>query len=109
VPAGALLVMSRGVLDGLWQPLTNVYLNGLVGSRLRATMLSLQSLVARLALGLALALLGAGVARGGVAHTLAAAALGALVVGAVLVVAGARVMSSVRLAASGGPCDSNRP
>ena len=74
-PAGALLLLTRGLLDGLWQPLTNVYLNRLVSSDLRATMLSLQSLVARLALALALAILGAGVAQSGLGPTLAGAAL----------------------------------
>src|SRR5262249_59500719 len=54
-PAGALLVLTRGLLDGLWQPLLNVYMNRLVESRLRATMLSAQSLVARLALAAAIA------------------------------------------------------
>src|SRR5439155_1335819 len=48
-PEGAALILTRGMLDGLWQPLLNVYMNRLVDSRLRATMLSLQSLVARLA------------------------------------------------------------
>src|SRR5207247_11010599 len=46
-PEGAALILTRGMLDGLWQPLLNVYMNRLVDSRLRATMLSLQSLVAR--------------------------------------------------------------
>jgi len=106
-PAGAVLLLSRGVLDGLWQPLTNVWLNRLVPSRLRATMLSLQSLVARLALGATLALLGAGVARGGIAHTLALAAAVAAAGGAALVAAGARVGSHTRVAAS-GTCDTKR-
>src|SRR5439155_994006 len=56
-PEGAALILTRGMLDGLWQPLLNVYMNRLVDSRLRATMLSLQSLVARLALAAVVALL----------------------------------------------------
>src|SRR5262249_28336293 len=72
--AGAALRLTRGVLDGLWQPLLNVYMNRLVASRLRATMLSAQGLVARVALAAALGLLGAGTAGLGLARTLAAAA-----------------------------------
>ncbi|MFN8546214.1 MAG: MFS transporter [Candidatus Binatia bacterium] len=83
-PFAAVLLLSRGVLDGLWQPLANVYLNRLVESRLRATLLSLQSLVARLALAGALAVLGAGAARLGLATTLAMGAVGAAVLGVVL-------------------------
>jgi hypothetical protein len=88
VPAGAALLLTRGVLDGLWQPLTNVYLNRLVDSRLRATMLSAQSLVSRLALAATLALLGAGTARLGLTTTLALAACAVAVAGAVLVLTG---------------------
>ena len=44
------MILSRGLLDGLWMPLVNVYMNRLVDSRLRATMLSLQSVLARLGL-----------------------------------------------------------
>jgi Major Facilitator Superfamily len=83
-PAAALLILSRGVLDGLWQPLANVYMNRLVGSHLRATMLSFQSLVARLVLAAAIAVAGAGVARVGLAATLGAAAAVAVVVGGLL-------------------------
>ena len=90
VPAGATLILTRGLLDGLWQPLLNVYMNRLVDSRLRATMLSAQSLVARLALAGAIALLGVGTARAGLSATLAAAALAAAVAGFVLVVTGPR-------------------
>jgi hypothetical protein len=85
VPAGAVLILSRGVLDGLWQPLMNVYMNRLVASHLRATMLSAQSLVARLTLAAAIALLGVGTARAGLPATLAAAALAAAGAGACLV------------------------
>ncbi|HLK12553.1 MAG TPA: MFS transporter [Candidatus Binatia bacterium] len=84
-PAGAGLVLTRGLLDGLWQPLCNVYQNRLVGSRLRATVLSLQSLVARLALALTLALLGAGLHLGTLAGTLLAVAAGVALLGATLV------------------------
>ena len=75
VPAGALLILTRGLLDGLWMPLVNVYLNRLVGSRLRATMLSLQSVLARLTLALTLAVLGMLTARVGLPPTLAAVAV----------------------------------
>jgi MFS family permease len=92
-PVAATLLLTRGVLDGLWQPLTNVYLNRLVESRLRATMLSLQSLVARLALALAVMLLGMGTARIGLSSTLAAAGAVAAVVALVLVVTGRRALS----------------
>jgi MFS transporter len=87
-PAGALLLLTRGVLDGLWQPLVNVYMNRLVGSRLRATMLSAQGLVARFALAATLALLGLATDEVGLARTLAAAALAVVVVGGALVVRG---------------------
>jgi hypothetical protein len=87
-PAGAVLLLARGIVDGLWQPLTNVYMNRLVASRLRATMLSAQSLVARLALAATLALLGVGTARSGLPATLAAAGVAAAVAGALLALAG---------------------
>jgi hypothetical protein len=83
-PASALWLLTRGVLDGLWQPLMNVYMNRLVDSRLRATMLSAQSFVARLALAGAIALLGASVARVGLSATLTTAALVAALVGVLL-------------------------
>ena len=89
-PAGAALVLSRGVLDGLWMPLLNVYMNRLVESRVRATMLSAQSLVARLALAGAIALLGVASSGIGLAATLAAAALAAGVAGAALLATGPR-------------------
>ena len=69
-PAGALLILTRGLLDGIWMPLLNVYMNRLVGSHLRATMLSLQSVLARLGLAVALAALGAATARLGLWTTL---------------------------------------
>lgn len=95
-PAGALLILSRGILDGLWQPLTNVYMNRLVDSHVRATMLSAQSLVARLALSGALALVAVGTARAGLPPTLAASALGAALVGAVLVLTAPRALAGER-------------
>jgi len=86
-PAGAVLLVTRGLVDGLWQPLTNVYMNRLVASRLRATMLSAQSLVARLALAATLAVLGVSTTRIGLAPTLAAAGVASAVVGAWLALA----------------------
>jgi len=100
-PYGAVLVLSRGVLDGLWQPLVNVYMNRLVESRLRATMLSLQSLVARLALALAVSLIGIGTQRSGVAPTLGFVALGVAVVGAALVATAPRALVAVRACRAG--------
>jgi MFS family permease len=94
-PAGAALLLTRGVLDGLWQPLTNVYLNRLVDSRVRATMLSAQSLVSRLALAAALALLGVGTARVGLAATLALAACAVALAGAALVLAAPGAVAAV--------------
>ena len=71
-------------------PLLNVYMNRLVESRVRATMLSAQSLVARLALAGAIALLGVGSAHVGLGATLGAAALAAGVAGIALVATGPR-------------------
>ena len=73
-PRGALLILSRGLLDGLWMPLVNVYMNRLVESRVRATMLSLQSVLARLVLSATLAALGVATAQLGLGATLALAA-----------------------------------
>ena len=87
-PRGAVLLLTRGVLDGLWMPLLNVYMNRLVESRVRATMLSAQSLVARLALAGTIALLGVGSARIGLGATLAVAAVASAVAGAALVATG---------------------
>jgi hypothetical protein len=84
-PAGAGLVLTRGLLDGLWQPLCNVYQNRLVGSHLRATVLSLQSLVARLALALTLTLLGVGLRAGSLAAALVAVVAAVITLGAALV------------------------
>jgi MFS family permease len=102
-PAGAALLLTRGVLDGLWQPLLNVYMNRLVPSRLRATMLSAQGLVARLALAAALALLGAGSARLGLAPTLGVAAAVCGVAGAALLASGPRAAAPL---AGPAACDS---
>jgi hypothetical protein len=82
--AGALLILSRGILDGLWMPLVNVYMNRLVDSRLRATMLSLQSVLARLALSAVLAALGMATARLGLAATLATVAAATALAGGIL-------------------------
>jgi hypothetical protein len=90
VPAGALLILTRGLLDGLWMPLVNVYLNRLVDSRLRATMLSLQSVLARLTLALTLAVLGVLTARLGLTPTLASVAAAIALVGGWLVLVAPR-------------------
>lgn len=85
-PAGAPWLLSRGLLDGLWMPLVNVNVNRLVPSRLRATTLSLQSVLARLALAVALALLGVVTDVAGLAPTLAAVAAATALAGVVLAV-----------------------
>lgn len=87
-PAAAALPLTRGVLDGLWQPLANVWMNRLVDSDSRATTLSLQSLVARLLLAAALAVLGGATARFGLRGALAVAAGALALAGAGLVVTG---------------------
>lgn len=83
-PLGAAWILTRGVLDGLWMPLVNVHLNQRVDSHVRATVLSLQNVVARLALAAALAVLGLATAEVGVATSLLGAALLTLVCGGVL-------------------------
>ena len=75
---GALLVLSRGVFDGLWQPLTQIYLNRKASSELRATLLSFQNLASRLALAGVVGGFGVATAKIGLMPTfgLAAAAAG---------------------------------
>lgn len=84
-PLGALWILTRGFLDGLWMPLANIYINRRVESRLRATTLSLQSVVGRIVLAAALALMGAVTAGASVATLLGASALVAALVGGLLV------------------------
>ena len=84
-PLASVLLLSRGLLDGLWMPLVNVNVNRLVPSSLRATTLSLQSVAARLSLSAALALLGVATAKVGVATTLGVSAAVVAAAGAVLV------------------------
>lgn len=98
-PAGAALVLTRGGLDGLWMPLTNVYVNRLVPSRLRATLLSLQSLVARLALAAVIALAGMATARWGLAAALGLAAATVVVAGTTLVATAPRSPARARVTA----------
>jgi hypothetical protein len=105
-PAGAFLLLARGLLDGLWVPLLNLYMNRLVDSRLRATMLSAQSLVSRLSLAGALALLGVGTARVGLAATLALTAAAAAVVGTALAVVAPRALGEEPVLAAEEVCDS---
>jgi MFS family permease len=83
-PLGAFLILTRGLLDGLWMPLVNVFMNRLVDSRLRATMLSLQSVLARLGLSATLAGLGVATARMGLPATLALTAAAVALAGSVL-------------------------
>lgn len=88
--AGAALILTRGLLDGLWMPLTNIYLNRVVSSGMRATMLSLQNLIARLALSATLAVLGLVTGWLALETTLAITALAAAGGGALLVATHAR-------------------
>jgi hypothetical protein len=89
-PLGGALILTRGLLDGLWEPLVNVYMNRLAPTRLRATLLSLQSLLARLGLSLALLVLGMSVDAWGVRATLGGAAVATALAGVVLVVTARR-------------------
>jgi len=98
-PVGALCILSRGILDGLWMPLLNVLMNRLVGPELRATILSMQSLVSRLALAGVIALCGIATARIGLAATLAIAATASAVSGAVLVALAPRLPERPRVIA----------
>jgi hypothetical protein len=99
---GAALVLTRGLVDGLWMPLTNVYVNRLVPSGLRATTLSLQSLVARLALGGVIGLAGVATARVGLATTLALAAAAVAVLGAILLATAPRLPEESRVIPTSG-------
>ncbi|HXJ35383.1 MAG TPA: MFS transporter [Candidatus Eisenbacteria bacterium] len=98
-PVGALVILTRGVLDGLWMPLLNVLMNRLVDSRLRATILSVQSLVSRLALASVVGLCGVATAHVGLDATLAVAAATSLVLGAALVVTAPRLPERSRVIA----------
>jgi len=98
-PLGALVVLTRGVLDGLWMPLVNVLMNRVVPSEMRATLLSLQSFVSRLALSLVLALAGIASARVGLAATLALAACATAIVGGVLLSRAQRLPEASRVIA----------
>jgi MFS family permease len=84
-PLGAVLILSRGVLDGLWMPLLNIYMNRRVDSDVRATILSLMNVVSRLALAAALAAIGLALTETGLTATLVTAAITAAGAGAVLV------------------------
>jgi hypothetical protein len=96
---GAALLLTRGGLDGLWMPLTNVWVNRLVPSELRATMLSLQSLVARLALASVIGLAGVATSHLGLGATLAAAAIAVALVGATLLATAPRLPERSRVIA----------
>jgi hypothetical protein len=97
--AGAPIVLLRGILDGLWMPLTNVWVNRLVPSELRATLLSLQSLVSRLVLAAVIGLAGVGTDRLGLGATLAGFALAAIVVGGGFVASAPRLPGRSRVIA----------
>jgi MFS family permease len=90
-PIAAAWILTRGVLDGLWMPLANVYVNRRVDSRLRATLLSLQSVLARLTLAAALGLLGLATTRLALSTTFAIAAIGVAATGVGLVLIAPRV------------------
>ncbi len=101
-PLGAAWMLTRGLLDGLWMPLANVYVNRRVDSRLRATLLSLQSVLARLSLSAALGLLGVASTRLDlwVTLTISAGAVGVL---------SAALMARSRSLAARTPCDNEMP
>ena len=82
---GALLLLSRGLFDGLWQPLIQVYLNRQAASELRATLLSLQNLSARLALAGVVGGFGFATAQVGLMPTFGLAAVCAAIAGTLLV------------------------
>jgi hypothetical protein len=84
-PLGALLVLTRGALDGLWMPLLNIYMNRRVGSDVRATTLSLMNVLSRLALSGALALLGWVLAEVGLTAALMGSGLAAAATATLLV------------------------
>ena len=81
---GALLLLSRGLFDGLWQPLVQIYLNRQAPSELRATLLSLQNLSARLALAGVVGAFGFATAQVGVLTTFGLAATCAAIGGLLL-------------------------
>lgn len=93
-PLGALLILSRGILDGLWMPLLNIYMNRRVDSDVRATTLSLMNVVSRLALSVALACLGLVVAEVGLTTVLLGSAVAAAVIGSLLFAAAPRPAAS---------------
>ncbi len=82
---GALLLLSRGLFDGLWQPLIQVYLNRQAASEVRATLLSLQNLAARLALAGVVGGFGFATAQLGLLTTFGLAAACAAIAGTLLV------------------------
>lgn len=86
-PWGALFILSRGLLDGLWMPLANIYTNRRVASALRATTLSLQSVAGRFVLAAVLALLGGAMETTALAPLLAVSAVATAVLGLALVLA----------------------
>ncbi len=89
-PAGALPILTRGLLDGLWMPLVNVYMNRRAESHVRATTLSLMNVVSRLALAAALAVIGFAVSVLGLRATLSVCAGLAALAGAGLTLAAPR-------------------
>jgi hypothetical protein len=101
-PIGAAWMLTRGLLDGLWMPLANVYVNRRVDTRLRATVLSLQSVLARLSLSAALGLLGAATTRLDLGVTIAIAAAATTVLGGLLVAAAPSLAAPT-------PCDNEMP
>ena len=98
-PLGAVVIVSRGFLDGLWMPLVNVLMNRLVPSEHRATMLSLQSLVSRLTLAGVIALLGVAAQRLGLAATLGGSACLVAVIGIALCATAPRLPEPPRVIA----------
>jgi MFS family permease len=83
-PSAAAWILTRGLLDGLWMPLVNIYMNRRVDAEVRATLLSFQSVVSRLALSLALASFGLATSAFSLGVILAGAAAAAATGGALL-------------------------
>ena len=82
---GALLLLTRGLFDGLWMPLSQIYLNRQAPSELRATLLSLQNLASRIGLASVIGAFAFATSQVGLLATFGLAAACAAIVGALLV------------------------
>jgi sugar phosphate permease len=80
-----LLLLTRGLFDGLWMPLSQIYLNRQAPSELRATLLSLQNLASRIGLASVIGAFAFATSQVGLLATFGLAAACAAIVGALLV------------------------